>query len=84
MKPTLIGIKIVKLLDSNQAELMAVNKLERDGQDLLIKGKIYGSMPMTARLTPDEARSMLKLLDWRTTAFLVSLLFRKSKAKKEA
>ncbi|EQB04268.1 hypothetical protein L288_14410 [Sphingobium quisquiliarum P25] len=70
----------MKLLDGTGAELMQVGKLERDGSDLLIKGKIYGSMPMTARLTPQEARGLLKLLDARTALFLVSLLFRKGKA----
>lgn len=72
----------MKLLDTNQGELMAVNKLERDGSDLLIKGKIYGSMPMTARLTPEEARGVLKLLSFRLVVFLITFLFRSSKGKK--
>jgi hypothetical protein len=31
---------------------MSVTALDRDGNELLIKGTIYGTMPMTARLRP--------------------------------
>ena len=39
--------------------------IERQGNDLVIKGKIFGTMPMTAKLRPAEARSALKLLGFR-------------------
>ena len=67
----------MKVLDANDRELMAVRKIERDGNDLVIRGKIFGAMPMVAKLTPAEARAGLRLLDWRTVLFLVTLLFRK-------
>ena len=65
------------LYSADTSELMQVNSIERDGSDLLIKGKVFGTMPMTARLTPAEARQGLKLLRLRLAVFLVSMLFRK-------
>lgn len=66
----------MKLTGPDNSELMTVSALERDGDDLLIKGKVFGAMPMTARLTPGQARAALKLLNLRTILFLLSLPFR--------
>lgn len=68
---------VAKILDANNKELMAIRKLERDGDALVIRGKIFGAMPMVAKLTPSEARAALKLLDFKTILFLMTLLFRK-------
>lgn len=73
-----------KIYDSNKSELMAVSALERDGDDLIIRGKIYGAMPMSARLRPEDARRLLKLLSPRIMLFLVTMLFRKSSAPGQA
>lgn len=67
----------MKILDANDKELMTVRKIERDGNNLVIRGKIFGAMPMVAKLTPQEARAALKLLDRKTIMFLLTLLFRK-------
>jgi hypothetical protein len=67
----------VKLLNLDQSALMEVNSLRRDGNYLIIKGTILGSMPVTCALTPAEARSVFKLLDLRTMLFLVTLFFRR-------
>lgn len=66
-----------KLFDGANSEIMAVSKLERDGNNLVIRGKIYGSMPLTARITPQEIRNLLKLLTPRLLLFLVTLPFRR-------
>lgn len=68
---------MMTLFSADKSELMQVNAIERDGSDLLIKGKVFGTMPMTARLTPTEARQGLKLMRIRMFIFLVSMLFRK-------
>lgn len=68
---------MMTLYSADKSELMQVNAIERDGSDLLIKGKVFGTMPMTARLTPTEARQGLKLMRVRMFFFLVSMLFRK-------
>jgi hypothetical protein len=68
------------ITDANDKELMAIRKIERDGNQLVIRGKIFGAMPMVAKLTPEEARAALKLLDVKTILFIISMLFRSSKA----
>jgi len=67
----------MKIYDANDQELMQVRKIERVGDNLVIRGKIFGAMPMAAKLKPQEARAALKLLDFRTLLFLLTLLFRK-------
>jgi hypothetical protein len=47
----------VKLYGPDNKELMTVTAIERQGGELVIKGKIFGTMPMTAKLRPAEARS---------------------------
>jgi hypothetical protein len=68
----------MKVFTGDKTELMDISALDRDGNVLLIKGKIYGTMPMTARLTPAEARRGLRLLNWRLFLFLLTFLFRRS------
>jgi hypothetical protein len=68
----------MKVLNQDKTELMTISSLERDGNILLIKGKVFGTMPMTARLTPEEARKGLKLLNFKLVLFLLTFLFRKN------
>ncbi len=68
----------MKIVDARKADLMTVRKIERDGNDLLIRGKVFGAMPVAARLTPEEARAGLRLLTPGLVWFLVTLPFRKS------
>jgi hypothetical protein len=68
----------MKLYTNDKTELMDVSAVERDGNALLIKGKIFGTMPMTARLNPEQARQGFKLLNARLFLFLLTFLFRKS------
>jgi len=67
----------VKLYGADNKELMTVTAIERQGSELVIKGKIFGTMPMTAKLRPTEARSALRLLGFRKALFVLSLLFRR-------
>ncbi len=69
---------VMKVYDGQNNEMMTVRKLEQDGHDLVITGKIFGAMPMKARLKPEEARAALKLLNFKTILFLITLLFRPS------
>lgn len=70
-----------KLTDGNNSELLAISALEREGNDLPIKGKIYGAMPMTARLRPEDAMALLKMLNLRLTLFLATLPFRRRRKR---
>ena len=47
---------MMTLYSADKSPLMQISAIERDGSDLVIKGKAFGAMPMTARLTPAEAR----------------------------
>jgi hypothetical protein len=67
----------MKLYAPDKSELMQVAALERHGSDLVIKGKVFGTMPMSATLTPANARAFLKLLSPRLALFLLTLPFRK-------
>lgn len=67
----------MKIYSADKSELMQVAKIDRDGNDLVIKGKVFGTMPMSARLTPAEARAALKLLTPKLMFFLITLPFRK-------
>lgn len=68
----------MKIIDSSRNELMNVSSIETDGNLLLIKGKIFGTMPMVAKLSPEEARRGLRLLSPRLVWFLLTFLFRSS------
>lgn len=72
----------MKIFGSDNSELMAVSAIERNGNELVLKGKIFGAMPMVAKVRPEEARAALKLLDFRTVVFLLSLLFRPPQKKR--
>jgi len=71
----------MKIFGSDNSELMAVSAIERSGDDLVLKGKIFGAMPMLAKVRPEEARAALRLLDFKTVLFLLSLLFRPASKK---
>ncbi|ADZ91466.1 conserved hypothetical protein [Alteromonas sp. 38] len=72
--------KQMMVYDGQGKELMTIRALEQDGDDLVITGKIFGSMPMKARLKPEEARAALKLLNFKTILFVLTILFRRSKS----
>jgi hypothetical protein len=66
----------MKIFSSDRSELMEVTALEmRDGS--VVKGKVFGSMPMNAVLTPEQARKGLSLLTPRMFWFLITLPFRR-------
>jgi len=67
----------MKIYSADKSELMQVAKIERDGDELVLKGKVFGTMPMSARIRPAEARAALKLLTPRLILFLLTLPFRK-------
>ena len=67
----------MKLYGADGKELMTVTAIERDGSTLVVKGKIFGTMPLSARLKPQEARKALRLLGVRNLLFLLTLPFRR-------
>lgn len=67
----------MNIYGSDNKVLMSISAIEPDGSNLVVKGKIFGTMPLSARLRPEEARAALKMMDWKTRLFLFSLLFRR-------
>ena len=67
---------MMKIFGPDNSELLQITSLESEGGKLVMKGKVFGSMPMTAKLTPQEARNALKLLNFRLVIFLLTFLFR--------
>jgi len=68
----------MKLYTPEGDDLMQVTVIERDGDKLLIKGKIMGAMPMKAHLRPEDLRGIFKVASWKTLFFAFSLFFRRS------
>lgn len=73
----------MKIFSADGGELMNISKIERKGNDLVLKGKAFGTMPMNARLKPDEVRAFLKLLTPSLIIFMITLPFRKGATKKD-
>lgn len=67
----------MKIYGADGKEMMTVTSIGRDGSDLVIKGKLFGTMPLTARLKPAEARKAFGLLRPHTLLFLLTLPFRR-------
>jgi hypothetical protein len=66
----------MKLYGPDNKELMTVTAIQRQGNELIVRGKIFGTMPMTAKLRPAEARRALKLLGVKNAFFALTMLFR--------
>jgi len=73
---------MIKLHGPDNKEMIAIDALEKEGDVLIIKGRIFGTMPLTARLYPQDARAFLKMLNFKLAWFLISLPFRRSFKKK--
>lgn len=67
----------MKFVGPDDTELITVSAVDRDGDKLVIRGKVFGAMPITARLSPAEARQGLKLLNVRLWLFLLTFLLRR-------
>jgi len=67
----------MKIYGPDNNELMQITSLESEGGKLVMNGKVFGSMPLTAKLTATEARNALKLLNFKLVMFLLTFLFRK-------
>jgi hypothetical protein len=71
----------MKLRSADGGELMEVTALERDGAELVIRGRVFGAMPLDARMGPEAARAALKLLTPRLAWFLLTLPFRRARGR---
>jgi hypothetical protein len=67
----------MKIYGPDGKELMAITAIEREASTLIVRGKIFGTMPLTAKLHPGELRKGLRLMSWRTLWFAFTLPFRR-------
>ena len=67
----------MRIFGPDNNELIQITSLESENGKLVMRGKVFGSMPLTAKLTGTEARQGLKLVNFRLALFLLTLLFRK-------
>jgi hypothetical protein len=72
----------LKLYGTDQRELMTVSGIERAGNELLIKAKVFGTMPMSVLLSPADVRAGLKLLGLPGMLFLLTMPFRRGTRKR--
>ena len=68
----------MKVFGADNKELMTVTAIERQGSELVVKGKIFGTMPMTAKLRPAEVRQALRLLGFKNALFALTMLMRRT------
>jgi hypothetical protein len=68
---------MMKIFGPDNNELIQITSLDSEGGKLVMRGKVFGSMPLTAKLTGTEARNALKLVNFKLALFLLTLLFRK-------
>jgi phytoene dehydrogenase-like protein len=73
----------VTLQGPDSADMMTIQSIERDGNNLLVRGQAYGTLPLSVTLRPDQARGLLKLLRATLWPFLLSFLFRRGAPRKE-
>ncbi len=69
----------VTLYGPGNEDVMRINSIERSGNDILVKGQAYGTMPLAVTLRPGEARRLVKMLRLSLIPFLLGFLFRRSK-----
>lgn len=67
----------MKIMSPDKSELMEISAIYQDEGNLVISGKIMGSLPMKAIIRPQDARNGLRLLNYRLILFLSTFLFRK-------
>lgn len=71
----------MKLHTPEGRELMEVQSVEHDGDALVVRGVIMGSMPARAVIRPEELRAAFRLLSLSLILGIVALLFRRPTPK---
>lgn len=74
----------MKIYSEEGSTVMEIFSLERDGNQITIKGKVFESIPMTAKIRPEELRRGFKLLKLSQLWFLLTFIFRRSVAPEQS
>ena len=74
-----MSVDTMKLYASDNSDLMEINKIYREGNNLVVEGSIMGAMPIRAIVKPAEVRRASGLMSFGTKLFAASMLFRGSR-----
>jgi hypothetical protein len=66
----------MKLMSKDGVEMMDIRSLEREGDVLVMKGKVMRSMPVTIHLRPEDLWQAFSLFSWPLLLRLPMLLFK--------
>jgi hypothetical protein len=66
----------MKLMSKDGVEMMDIRSLEREGDVLVVKGKIMRSMPATIHLRPEDLWQAFLLFKWPLLLRLPMLLLK--------
>ncbi len=69
----------VTLYGPANEDLMTIRSIDREGDNLVVKGHAYGTMPLSITIRPSQARRLFKLLKLSVLPFLWGFLFRRSR-----
>lgn len=66
----------MKLFSKDGVEMMDVKSIDLDGERLVIKGKMMGSMAVTIHVAPADMWAAFTLFPWRVKLRMPELLMR--------
>jgi hypothetical protein len=66
----------MKMFTKEGIEMMDVKSIDRDGEDLVMKGKMMGTMYASIYLRPQDVWQALRLLSFSTMLRLPGILFK--------
>lgn len=64
----------MKVHNKDGLEMMDVKSIAKDGDRLVLKGKMIGSMATVIHIRPEDLWEAFKLLDWKTRLSLPGML----------
>jgi hypothetical protein len=57
----------------------AARSVDREGDNLVVKGHAYGTMPLSITIRPSQARRLFELLKLSVLPFLLGFPFRRNR-----
>ncbi len=66
----------MKMFSKDGVEMVDVKSVDRDGDRLVLKTKVMGSMPATIVLRPQDLWEAMRLLCWPLVLHLPGMLYR--------
>lgn len=66
----------MKVLNKDGIEMMDIKSIDKDGDKLVIKGKMMGSMATVIHVRPEDLWDAFKMLSWKTLLSMPLMLLR--------